>query len=216
MVDELLPVVWELGLARRVDIFIEDAAFTPDEARFYLYEAQKMGFETVVHGDQFTRGGSQFAAEHQAVSVDHLEALDTHDIETLARSEVVAVVLPGASLGLGLPFAPARKILDAGCCLAISSDWNPGTAPMGDLLLQATLLGTYEKLSIAELFSGMTIRAARALRLTDRGILKEGFLADICAYPTDDYREIVYRQGKLKPVKVWKRGIECVEETLDT
>ena len=80
----------------------------------------------------------------------------------LAASEVVAVALPGASMGLGYRFAPARKLLDAGCCLAIGSDWNPGSAPMGDLLLQTAVLGTFEKLTNAEQLSAITFRAAKA------------------------------------------------------
>lgn len=112
---------------------------------------------------------------------------------------MVTTVLPGASLGLGIPFAPARKLLDGGSCLAIASDWNPGSAPMGDLLAQAALLGVYEKLTMAETLAGITCRAARALKLTDRGILKKGNIADIAAFNTTDYKEIIYRQGKLKP-----------------
>ena len=128
------------------------------------------------------------------------------EIELLANSETVATVLPGASLGLGMHFAPARKLLDSGCCVAIASDWNPGSAPMGDLLLQTALLGAYEKLTLTECLAGITVRAAKALNLKDRAILKKGFLADFQSYRTDDYRNIFYLQGSLKPNMVWKRG----------
>ena len=114
-----------------------------------------------------------------------------------------AVALPGASLGLGMGYAPARKLLDAGACLAIASDWNPGSAPMGDLLTQAAILSAAEKLNPAETFAGLTYRAAKALNLNDRGILAPGMRADMQAYPCGDYREILYQQGKIKPVKVW-------------
>ena len=206
IVHELLPQVKEQQLAKRVDIFIENSAFSVKEARYYLSEAKKMDFDLVVHGDQFTGGGSNLAVEIGALSVDHLEASDGESIANLANSNVVAIVLPGASLGLGIPFAPARKLLDAGACLAIASDWNPGSAPMGDLLMQASLLGAYEKLTIAETLAGITYRAVRALRLYDRGILKKGNIADIVAFPVDDFREVIYRQGKLKPFKIWKNG----------
>ena len=152
-----------------------------------------MGFDVAVHGDQFTLGGSQTAISLNALSVDHLEASDDDTIQLLGKSNVVTTVLPGASIGLGIPFAPARKLLNAGCCLTIASDWNPGSAPMGDLLLQAALLGVYEKLTIAETLAGITCRAARALKLTDRGILKKGNSADIAAFNTTDYKEIIYR-----------------------
>ena len=206
MVDELLPKVKEEGLSNRVDIFIEDSAFGVDEARDYLLKAKAMGFDLVVHGDQFSMGGSQLAVELGAVSVDHMEASDDKSIRVLAQSDVVSTVLPGASLGLGISFAPARKLIDEGACLVIASDWNPGSAPNGDLLMQASLLGAYEKLTISETLAGITVRAAKALKLNDRGVLKAGNLADIVAFPTNDYREIIYRQGKLKPVQVWKKG----------
>ncbi len=203
IMHELLPVVRAERLANRVDIFIEDTAFSMGEARGYLSYAKEMGFAITVHADQFTPGGAKLAAELGALSADHLEASEYEDILALAQSETVAVVLPGASLGLGIPFAPARKLLDAGCCLAIASDWNPGSAPMGDLLLQASLLSVYEKLSFAETIAGFTFRAAKALGLTDRGTLSTGQLAHMAAFPTHDYREILYHQGKMKPFRVW-------------
>ena len=116
------------------------------------------------------------------------------------------MALPGATLGLGCSFAPARKLLDAGASLAIASDHNPGSAPMGDLLSQAAILGAFEKLTNAEVLSGITVRAAAALGLKDRGILSKGYLADFIAFKTEDFREILYHQGSLKPDKVWKAG----------
>lgn len=206
MAGELLPRVKEQNLAGRVDIFVEKTAFTVDAAREYLQKAKALGFDLVIHGDQFTTGGSKLATEIAALSVDHLEACGKTEVELLKNSNVVSVVLPGASLGLGEPFAPARKLLDGGACVAIASDWNPGSAPMGNLLTQACIIGVYEKLTIAETLSGITNRAAKALHLTDRGILKAGKIADIAAFKTNDFREIIYRQGMLKPTAVWKKG----------
>jgi imidazolonepropionase len=137
-----------------------------------------------------------------------LEASTETEIELLAASDTIAVALPGASMGLGVPYTPARKLLDAGASLAIASDWNPGSAPMGDLLMQASVLGTFEKLSNAEVLAGITYRAAAALGLNDRGQLEPGMLADIILFPTGDYREITYQQGRLKPMKVYKKGVE--------
>jgi len=128
----------------------------------------------------------------------------------LANSAVIPVALPGASLGLGCTFTPARRLLDAGTSLAIASDWNPGSAPMGDLLTQAAILGTFEKLSNTEVLAGITFRAAAALNLKDRGKLAEGNIADFVAFPVDDYREILYQQGQLKPCNVWKNGHKII------
>jgi imidazolonepropionase len=196
---DLLPVIKHENLTNRVDIFIEESAFNAENASVYLNRAKQMGFNITVHADQFSTGGSAVAVKLGAVSADHLEASKDAEIKMLANSDTVAVVLPGASLGLGMQYAPARKLLDGGACLAIASDWNPGSAPMGDLLMQAAVLSVTEKLNTAEVFAGLTYRAAKALNLYDRGTLSTGMRADMQAYPTNDYREILYQQGKMKP-----------------
>jgi imidazolonepropionase len=206
ILNDLLPQVKQENLASRVDIFIEESAFEAIDALSYLRVAKQMGFAITVHADQFTPGGSEIAVRLKASSADHLEASGEKEIEGLAASDTVAVALPGASLGLGIGLAPARRILDAGACLAIASDWNPGSAPMGDLLMQASILSAYEKLTTAETFAGLTYRAAKALNLNDRGILEKDKLADMQAYPCKDYREILYHQGKLKPTTIWENG----------
>lgn len=206
VLNDLLPKIKKENLAGRVDIFIEESAFNASNATCYLQVAKQMGFDVTVHADQFTTGGSEVAVKVGAVSADHLEASGEKEIKQIAASETVAVALPGASIGLGMVFAPARKLLNAGACLAIASDWNPGSAPMGDLLMQAAVLSTYEKLTTAEVFAGLTYRASKALNLLDRGTLEKGKLADMQAYPCKDYREILYHQGKLKPGRVWKKS----------
>lgn len=207
IVLNLLPEVKRRGLAQRVDIFVEKNAFSPDQSRVYLQAAKALGFDLTVHADQFSAAGSALAVEVQALSADHLEASTEEDIRRLAASEVVATVLPGATLGLGQPFAPARALLDAGCCLAIASDWNPGSAPRGDLLTSAALLSAAEKLTTAETLAGLTFRAAQALKMNDRGRLAPGMLADWLVFPCADYREILYHQGILQPAEIIKKGI---------
>jgi imidazolonepropionase len=206
ILDGILPSIKEQNLSNRVDVFIEEGAFSEVESLEYLNRAKNMGFDLTVHGDQFHPGGSQVAIEAEVMSVDHLESSTEKEIRALAKSEVVCTVLPGASLGLGMSYAPARQLLDAGNCLAIGSDWNPGSAPMGNLITQASLLSALEKLSNAEIFAGITIRAAMALNLLDRGQLIPGQMADIACFPTDDYREILYNQGELKADFVIKKG----------
>lgn len=206
LVNEIFPILKEENLANRIDIFTEQSAFSVEESRIYLQKAKENGFEITIHADQFTPGGSHLAVEFGAVSADHLEFSGEEEIKLLADSDVVAVALPGASIGLGMQYTPARKLLDAGACLSIASDWNPGSAPMGDLLTQASILATFEKLSMAEVLSGITFRAAKALGFTDRGALESGKLADFISFPTDDFRDIIYLQGQLKPSGVWKKG----------
>lgn len=206
VLGELLPDVKDRGLAQRVDAFVEEEAFSRDITFDYLSSAQKLGFDLTVHADQFTTGGSALAVELNARSADHLEASGDNEIELLARSNTVAVALPGASIGLGCAFAPARQLLDKGAILAIASDWNPGSAPMGDLLVQASVLATFEKLGNLEVIAGMTYRAAAALGLNDRGRLSDGMKADLLVYDTADYNEILYHQGTMKPLELWKSG----------
>ena len=206
ILTEILPKVKQENLSKRVDIFIEKSAFQPEESRKFLEKAKEMGFEITVHADQFTAGSSRIAVEVGAVSADHLEATIDEDIEFLAKSETVAVALPGASLGLGEPFTPARKILDKNGILAIASDWNPGSAPMGNLIVQASILATFQKLTTAEVLAGVTFRAAKALNLNDRGILKKGMKADFVVFETDNFQNILYNQGSLVASEVYIDG----------
>jgi len=208
VLDEILPVVKEKQLSDRVDIFIDEGAFSLEDGEYFLKKAKIMGFEITVHSDQFTSGSSRLAVLYGALSADHLESISEDDIKLLSESKTSAVALPGCSLGLGMRFTPARKLLDKGASLVISTDWNPGSAPMGDLLLQASILSASEKLSTAETFSAITFRAAHALNLKDRGKLIKGQKADFLFFKASDYRDILYNQGKLKPFSVWKNGIE--------
>ena len=204
--QNLFPVLKEEKLTNRIDAFIEEGAFTNEVISPYFTKAKAMGFDITVHADQFSTGGSKVAIDFNAVSADHLEASTDKEIDLLAKSDVISVALPGASIGLGCAFTPARKILDAGGAVSIASDHNPGSAPMGDLLTQASILGTFQKLSNTEVLSGITFRAAAALNLKDRGKIESGLLADFIAFPTANYKEILYQQGQLKPELVWKRG----------
>ncbi len=206
MASQLFPILKNEGLTTRIDAFVERSAFSAEEIRVYFQRAKGFGFGLTVHADQFTTGGSELAVQLGAISADHLEASGEIEINLLAKSDTVAVALPGASIGLGCAFTPARKILDQGGALAIASDWNPGSAPMGDLLAEASILASFQKLSSAEALAGITFRAAAALGLKDRGKITSGLLADFILFPCADYREILYHQGKLKPAMIWRRG----------
>lgn len=206
MQSKLLPVLQAEKLTHRIDAFIEQSAFSADEVTEYLLHAKEFGFDITLHADQFTTSGSKLAVEMEAVSVDHLEVSTEEEIKSIANSDVVAVALPAASIGLGCSFTPARALLDAGASLAIATDWNPGSAPMGQLITSASILATMQKLSNAELLAAVTFRAAYALRLWDRGRLNEGYIADFNIYNTNNYQNITYFQGSLQPFEVWKNG----------
>lgn len=206
--EDLFPILIEEQLTNRIDAFVEQEAFSPEITKAYFRKAKAQGFDVLVHADQFHPGGSSLAVSCGAKSADHLEASGAKEINLLAKSETTAVALPGASIGIGCDFTPARKLLDAGASLAIASDWNPGSAPMGDLMTEATILATFEKLSNAEVLAALTFRAAHALGISDRGILSKGKLADFTIYDTDHHYEIIYHQGQMQATQVYKKGIK--------
>lgn len=210
IVDRLFPILLEEQLCSRIDAFIEEEAFNEGAVKRYFETAKELKFDITVHADQFSVGGSKIAVEYDAISADHLEASGEKEIALLANSNVISMALPGASIGLGCAFTPARKILDAGGSLAIASDWNPGSAPMGDLLTQATILGSFQKLSNAEVLAGITYRAARALGLKDRGLLRPNCKADFVSFPCNHVNEILYKQGSMQASAVWKNGIQYI------
>lgn len=208
LLEEVVPVIHKERLAARADIFVEEGAFGIEESREYAKKLMKAGFDMTMHVDQFHPGGSAMSVELGCVSADHLECTDDESVATFAGSDTVAVALPGASLGLGMQFTPARKLLDAGASVAIATDWNPGSGPMGDLITQASILGASEKLSIAETLAAITYRAAKALRV-EKGTISKGKKAEIVIFETDDYRNIFYHQGQLKP-SFTVIGEECI------
>ncbi|WP_018127458.1 imidazolonepropionase [Balneola vulgaris] len=209
LMEEVVPVIQEEDLAQRADIFVEEGAFTIEEARHYAKQLKVKGFDMTMHVDQFHNGGAELAVDEGCVSADHLECTTSQSASIFDGSETVAVALPGASLGLGMQYTPARSILDQNGCLAIASDWNPGSAPMGDLVTQAAIMGAAEKLSIAETLAAITFRAARALRIPE-GRLTVDHPAKLVVFDTDDYRNILYKQGQLRPSYLIVRE-ECYE-----
>ncbi|MFV1885172.1 MAG: imidazolonepropionase [Balneola sp.] len=209
LLDEVVPVIMEENLASRSDVFVEEGAFGIEESREYAKALKQKGFDMTMHVDQFHTGGSKLAIEEGCVSADHLEYTDDESCALFGKSDTVAVALPGASLGLGMQFTPCRKLLDNNACLAIATDWNPGSGPMGDLITQAAILGASEKLTIVETLAAITFRAAHALRI-EAGFLKKNQPAAFTVFETDDFRDIFYQQGQLKPIAT-VIGEECFE-----
>ena len=202
----LLAKVKAENLSSRVDAWVDKGAFSAGPASKFLFAAKRLGFDITVHADQFSPGGSDVAVRVGAVSADHLEVSTDSILRKMSSKHIAATVLPGSSIGLGKPFAKARKMLDAGLPLVIASDWNPGTAPSGDLLAQASALGAAQRLTAAETLAAITCRAAAVLRLGDRGAIRAGSVADLVGFPCRRYEEIVYRQGALRPSFVMRAG----------
>jgi imidazolonepropionase len=193
-VDELcarwIGTVGERRLARFADVFVEDGYFDLDDARRIGVAAKAAGLGLKIHADQFhDAGATALAVELGATSVDHGDHASAAAIATLADSETVAVMLPAASLYAGTPFPPARKFLDAGAIVALSTDFNPGTSPTTNLPLVTTLGCTQLKMTVPEALAAVTFAAAKALGLSaTHGSLEVGkkFVATAFTVPTVD------------------------------
>ena len=179
--DVLIPKISEQKLARFCDIFIEEGAFTIDEAREILNTAKEAGLGLKVHADQLSSGGgAQLAAELGAVSAEHLEYADEQGINALSSARTVAVSLPLASMYLREPYLPARQMLEAGVRVAVATDFNPGSAPSFHLPLAMTLACINQQMTPTEVLMGATTIAARAISSEHRiGSLLPEFEADI-------------------------------------
>jgi imidazolonepropionase len=191
---DLIPAVARRGLARFCDVFVEESAFTPDEARAMLRRAGEHGLAAKLHVDQFSDGGgAALAADLNAVSADHLECVSAEGIARLARTQTIAVTLPVAALYLGRHPAPARSLIAAHVPVAIATDFNPGTAPTFHLPLAMLLAATLQRMTPAEVLKGVTIYAARAIGAAATiGSLEPGKQADFAIIDAPDVDHWVY------------------------
>lgn len=192
--DTLIPEIAREGLAQFCDVFVEDGAFTADEAREILAAARTHGLGLKIHADQLSDGGGALlAAELRAVSAEHLEYVGDAGIDALAKAGVVAVSLPLASLYLRERYLPARRLLDAGVPVAVATDFNPGSAPSYHLPMALVLACLNQHMTPAEALNGATTVAARAVGLDDRiGSLRAGFRADIALIDAPDLNHWLY------------------------
>ncbi|HWG85622.1 MAG TPA: imidazolonepropionase [Deinococcales bacterium] len=204
---DLIPEAARRGLATAVDVFVEREAFSADEARAILTAARRHGLALKVHADQFTAiGAVELAVELGALSADHLEASGPAQVAALAQGRTVATVLPGVTLHLGLPPAPARALVDAGAAVAIATDLNPGSSPLFSTAAALALAVRLNGLTPAEALTAGTANAAAALSLSDRGHLTSGARADFLVLDADDWRELPYRLGSNPVAEVWRGG----------
>ena len=186
------------GLARHCDVFCEVGVFSTDDARRILGAAKAAGMALKVHAEEFrASGGAELAAELGAVSADHLMAVTDRGIRALRRSGTVAVLLPGTSAFLGGGrYAPARRMIEEGCAVALGTDFNPGTCPAFSLPLIMSLACAHLRMSPAEALAAATINAAYACgEGKEAGSLEAGKRADLVLWHARDYREIAYWFG---------------------
>jgi len=198
IIDEMLPVVEEQGIARFCDVFCETGVYTAEESERILKAGQQHGLMAKIHSDEFDAiGGTEMAVSIGALSADHLAAVTPSGIKALAGSQTVGVLLPGTTVFLGKgEHAPARDLLNAGVAVAIATDFNPGSSTFLSLPLMTTFACSLLHMHPAETLQAVTANAARALGLNDQtGRLMPGMAADFVLWDADDYRMIPYAAG---------------------
>jgi imidazolonepropionase len=198
MSQRLIPAVAGKKLAEFVDCFCDRGAFSVRDCRRLLAGGVRHGLIPRVHAEQLSRtGASRLAVELGAASADHLDQATAPDLRALARSEVAAVLLPGANFHLGLgKYPPARRLIEAGAIVALATDFNPGTSPTLNMQFILSLACAAMRMTPAEAISAATINAAYTLRRAHRlGSLEPGKQADLAVMAVKDYREISYYFG---------------------
>lgn len=197
IINELLPYIIKKKLSNHVDAFCEKTAFSSDEVDKIFTAAKKLGYKLRLHTEQFNNiGGMNVALKHKALSVDHLEVIADEDISELAKSDVVAVLLPGVSFFLDYDFAPARKLIGQNTIVALSTDYNPGSSHIPSLHLIMQLAALKMKMGVEEIISAVTINAARAVDVNkSTGSIEIGKQADFAVFDAKEYSEIIYNIG---------------------
>jgi imidazolonepropionase len=195
--NEMIPKVAAGKLADFCDVFIEDGVYSVEQGKRILEAGKKHGMDAKVHCDEIVPlGGTEMCIDLGAFSVDHLIAITEGGIGKLAGSETVGCLLPGTSYFLKKPFAPCRKMVDAGCLLVLATDNNPGSSRTENLQWILNVACLYYGLQPEEAFSMVTINAAKAIGLDDKiGSIEIGKSADFVIWDTDDIAEIPYHHA---------------------
>lgn len=193
--NELIPKAGDLNISHFIDVFCEEGYFDIEDLETILKAGQAHNFRPKIHVNQFNiLGGVALGVKHNALSVDHLELLNDEDIEALKESDTMPVALPGCSFFLGIPYTPARKLIDAGLPLAIATDYNPGSAPSGNMNFIVGAACAKLKLTPEEAINAATINGAYAMGISNMyGSVTRGKKANfIITKPMKHYREIPY------------------------
>ena len=205
LIDEMLPVVSRL--ATYCDVFCDDGAFTPEEARRVLAAADLYGLRPRLHAGQLgDTGAIELAAEVKAVSADHLEFIDATGADLLKGAGVVAVLCPTVSWSLGQRQAPGRMLWDRGLTVALASDCNPGTSYVASMQLVIAVACLEMGLSLEQAVWSATRGGALALEETNKGQITAGAVADLVVLGADSYRHLAYRPDQNLVETVVKSG----------
>lgn len=210
LITELLPKVAEEQLAEAVDIFCEPFAFSTEDAKQWYLAALEHGLKIKGHMEQFNAmGGSELAASLGALSCDHLEAATELGVKAMACHGTTAVLLPGAYYYLSMASKPPLDLLrQKGVPMAIATDCNPGSSPCQSLLVAMNMAAVLWRMTITEVWLGVTRNGARALGLEDRGTIEPGMKADFCHFDSASLAELVHTLGGYPLIERYIDGID--------
>ena len=217
LIDDILPAIEKENLADFIDIFCETGYFSIADTQQILDAGKKYGLVGKIHVNQFTAiGGIQVGIENNVRSVDHLEEMRSEDIEALKNTKTMPVALPGCSYFLSIPYTPARKMIDAGLPLALATDYNPGSAPSGNMNFAVATACIKMKMTPEEAINAATINGAYAMNLQDKvGSITRGKLANlILTKEINSYHFIPYSFGNHSIEKVFLKGEEIKQPYL--
>mgnify|MGYP004508581777 FL=1 len=207
--EEMIPRAAAEGLARFCDVFCEEGVFTAEESRRILLAGKAHGLLPKLHADEIHPiGGSQLAGELGAVSAEHLIVCPEEGMDSMARSGVIACLLPCTSLYLGARFAPARRLVEKGVAVAIATDFNPGSCPCLNLQLAMSLGCLYYRLTPEEVLTAVTLNGAAAMGLAGRlGSVEPGKQCDLALWDAPDLNYLCYRMGSNLCTSVIKNAV---------
>ena len=211
LITEVLPSIQKENLADFIDVFCETGYFSAEDTQQILVAGKKHGLVGKIHVNQFTAiGGIQIGVANKVLSVDHLETLRIEDIEALKNTKTMPVALPSCSYFLSIPYAPARKIIDAGLPIALATDYNPGSTPSGNMNFVVATACIKMKMTPEEAMNAATINGAYAMNLQHSvGSITKGKLANlILTKKINSYNFIPYSFGNHCIEKVFLKGVE--------
>ncbi len=198
IIEDMIPLVAEEGLAEYVDVFCDRGFFTPNETDQILKAGAKHGLIPKIHANELDySGGIQIGVENNALSVDHLEFTGDEEIDILMKSETMPTLMPSTAFFLGLEYPPARKMIEAGLPVALATDYNPGSSPSGKMAFSVSLACIQLKMTPEEAINAATINSAYAMGVQDElGSITKGKKANlIITKPINSYAYIPYSFG---------------------
>jgi len=205
IINEMLPVIAAEQLADYIDIFCEKGYFSLEDTEKILSAGKQHGLRPKIHVNQFNAfGGIALGVKHDALSVDHLEELNTEDIAALQGSTTMPVALPSCSYFLSIPYTPARRIIDAGLALALATDYNPGSTPSGNMNFVVSTACIKMKMTPEEAINAATINGAYAMGISDNyGSITKGKKANLIitkAVPSYNYLPYAFGENHIDQV----------------